>query len=474
MRKSTSQHSSWIALSQFLCQLAHRRGQSHFCGRPSVDGARPQKLGQSPWIALSIAAGLAVLGCLATVASAETPSRNGPGEDRQIMPPAKYDPATVKPAAEKPAAVKPAADMPASPRKIRFQFRFTPWRDALEWFARQADLSLVADATPPGTLNYTDDREYTPAEALDLLNGVLLTKGYTLVRRERLLMLINLEDGIPPNLVPTITPEALDSRGEYELVGVRFNLKKITPEEAEAEISKLLGPQGSVVPLPRARQILVTETAGHLREIQSILARIEQFADDKEGPSEVMGVPRARLIPVYNTQAQEVADVVRQVYGGRIVEGPGTTRGGTRRTATSPETSPGATGLQRGVGEESLRISVGVDTRSNSLIVVAPRPLFHEIQQLVEELDEAAGEDQTTRVVRLHRVTPEAVQQALTAAGGGLVQFGHPPGTPSGKPVVPGKPSSSSQGAGAAPDQAPRTQLPRPGRPAPATGTPAP
>ena len=115
-----------------------------------------------------------------------------------------------------------------------------PWKDVLEWFAQQADLSLMADVTPPGTLNYSDDLEYTPTEALDLLNGVLLTKGYTLVRRERMLILINLEDGIPPNLVPTITPDALDGRGEYELVSVLFNLKKLRPEEAEAEIMELL------------------------------------------------------------------------------------------------------------------------------------------------------------------------------------------------------------------------------------------
>ena len=36
---------------------------------------------------------------------------------------------------------------------------------------------------PKGTFNYTDDRQYTPAQAIDLLNNVLATKGYLLVRR---------------------------------------------------------------------------------------------------------------------------------------------------------------------------------------------------------------------------------------------------------------------------------------------------
>ncbi len=41
---------------------------------------------------------------------------------------------------------------------------------------------MIMDNPPPGTFNYTDERTFTPAQAIDLLNGVLLTKGYTLVR----------------------------------------------------------------------------------------------------------------------------------------------------------------------------------------------------------------------------------------------------------------------------------------------------
>ena len=69
---------------------------------------------------------------------------------------------------------------------LKFQFRYQPWKDVLDWFADQNGLSLVvAENTPKGTFNYTDSREYTPAEALDVLNSVLLIKNFVLVRRER-------------------------------------------------------------------------------------------------------------------------------------------------------------------------------------------------------------------------------------------------------------------------------------------------
>jgi len=135
-----------------------------------------------------------------------------------------------------------AANVPYDGVTIQFNFRFHPWKDALDWFAQQADLSLVLDSPPLGTLNYTDNRRHTPSEALDILNSVLLIKGYTLIQHERMLILINLADGVPPELIPQVPPEDLDQHGEFELVRCLFKLEVATPEEAEQQISQLLGP----------------------------------------------------------------------------------------------------------------------------------------------------------------------------------------------------------------------------------------
>ena len=213
-------------------------------------------------------------------------------------------PATPAAPPKSPVAVVAAPPKPLEDVRLKFQFRYAPWKDVLDWFATQADLSLIADNPPPGTFNYSDSRSYTPAEAINLLNGVLLTKGYTLVRRERMLMLINLEDGIPSVLVPVVPLEDLEKKAEFELVSVLFQLTKMTPEEAEVEVKKLLGPQGSVVMLAKAKQLYVTETAGKLRVIRAMFEAIENPKapkDDKYAvvklkhllPSEFMALGRA-------------------------------------------------------------------------------------------------------------------------------------------------------------------------------------
>jgi hypothetical protein len=62
-------------------------------------------------------------------------------------------------------------------KRLRFMFRYQQWKDVLQWLADQAEMSLVMDAPPPGTFNYSDTREYTPEEAIDMLNGVLIVKA---------------------------------------------------------------------------------------------------------------------------------------------------------------------------------------------------------------------------------------------------------------------------------------------------------
>ena len=196
---------------------------------------------------------------------------------------------------------------PQEEPRLVFNFKYQPWTNVLEWLASQAGLSLVMEGPPHGTFNYSDRRAYTVAEAIDLINSVLLTKGYVLVRRGNMLILVNLEDGVPPNLVPIVPESELANRGEHELVSILVSLSRLTAEEAQQEIRNLLGPQGSVVVLPKAQQLLITDTAGRLRMIREVLAR----ADSPEG-----GVIEAmQVFALKHITPEEALAVLRQLLG---------------------------------------------------------------------------------------------------------------------------------------------------------------
>ena len=167
-------------------------------------------------------------------------------------------------------------------------FRFQPWADVLNWLAEESDLSLVLDAPPPGTFNYSDNREYKPVEAIDLLNGVLATKDFTLIRRGRMLMVLDLKNEIPEGLIPRIALDDLDNRGRMELVSILFPLGGRPADDVNNEITPIIGRHGKSVILPKTGQILVTDYAGNMRAIDALIQSIpssETAAQEKRSPA---------------------------------------------------------------------------------------------------------------------------------------------------------------------------------------------
>jgi len=201
--------------------------------------------------------------------------------------------------------------------KLRFNFRYQRWADVLQWFAEQADLSLVMDAPPPATFNYTDNKEYTPTEAIDLLNGVLLTKDFTLIRRGRMLVVIDMKDGIPQDLIPRIDLKDLEERGKHEFVSVMFPLGKRNAQEVDAEIKQLLGTHGSSVPLPKTQQILVTATAGNMRAIGAVIESIPEPAPPKPQPKPPEPEkPELRNYPTKSVDPGAAVELINQLVTG--------------------------------------------------------------------------------------------------------------------------------------------------------------
>ncbi|MHB8902040.1 MAG: secretin N-terminal domain-containing protein, partial [Thermoguttaceae bacterium] len=180
---------------------------------------------------------------------------------------------------------------------------------------------------------------------------------------------------------------------------------------------------------PRLNALIVEANATDLRTIQEVL----KLLDQPQSPEEVLVTPKARLIPVYNLAASEVAEIVKQVFAEKM-QGGSSRGGGSSPQPPSPADIFAAMrggrsgGEQRGGSsggssnapkEEPERMTVGIDERSNSLIVFASQQTFEEVQLLVEELDSIAGvaEDEATQVVTING-NPEAMKAALMAIMG--------------------------------------------------------
>ncbi len=204
--------------------------------------------------------------------------------------------------------------------RLKFNFRLQKWEAVLDWVADEAGLSLVMDEAPPGTFNYSDSKEYTPTEAIDLLNGWLLTKGYTLVRRERLVMCLNLKGGLPDGAIPRITLEDLETRGRFEFVSVLIPLDGRPADETLTEISPLLGTYGKADLLAATQQLLVADSAATVRTVQQVVKKIplpKKAATPK--PDVPAPKPELKIYPIEHANPEQAGEVLKQIVDGTIV-----------------------------------------------------------------------------------------------------------------------------------------------------------
>ncbi len=213
-------------------------------------------------------------------------------------------------------AAKPLPKMIGPEDGLTIVFNATPWKEVLTWLASQAELSLQVDSYPTGTFTYRDPyRRYTLAETMDVMNGVLLGKGFTLVKKQRVLMSFDLGSGesaeitrgLIRELAELVTTEELNKRGEYEILKCVFALERSTVEEIEKEVKLLIGPQGSVVSLPTASQVLVCETGGKLRIVRDLIERSEK--PDGARSAKIMTIPLKHL------SADELLAIARPLVG---------------------------------------------------------------------------------------------------------------------------------------------------------------
>ncbi|KLU07056.1 protein secretion system [Rhodopirellula islandica] len=202
----------------------------------------------------------------------------------------------------------PATTVPSADKELSFNFSGAPWSDVLRWFSEQADLSLQMDGSPAGTVNFSDPTQtYSVGEGLDLINRLLLDRGWAVVRRGRMLLLVDLEaenaEKLISEMAELVTPDTFDQRGNSDIVRCVFPLGGLSPEEAREELAQIIGPWGRINVLAGARQVVVTETVGKLRTIESVLSAAE------EAQSSVVE------ITLQHRAAEEILEVARPLVG---------------------------------------------------------------------------------------------------------------------------------------------------------------
>lgn len=305
----------------------------------------------------------------------------------------------------------------------------------LDLSGRGAD--IVIQVTPNGLLIASDD-----TDALDQLETVLgmlttptagqsdLPTIYWLkyIKADATAEFLASVMGGGESSLSSVTDSISSGLGGGMLGGLMGGMMGGGGGESSSTAKSILTATGSVniVPEMRLNALFVQAGPVDLEFIDMILEKL----DRAESPEDIDLTSKPKLIRVVHQDAEEVAKVVKEMYSDRIAgqqSGGGGGRGGQGGGQPSPQEiiaaiSGRGRGGRGGGGEtakfELAKISISVNSLSNSLVVIAPPQDFAEIEMLVNILDEAGRPNTTvTTVVGIPGgINSTAMQAALAAA----------------------------------------------------------
>ena len=326
--------------------------------------------------------------------------------------------------------------------KISFSFKGQPWPSVLEWLADVSHMSLQWEEAPAGYLDLTTRGKYTVDEVRDLLNSVLLAKGFTLLRNGEVLIVANLKK-LDPGFVPRVSVDELDQRGNYEPVKVFFDLDWLVAENAVEEVKPLLSSFGKATALKATNRLDVLDTAGNLRRIRELLAEeqsdtgqqrlVREFklrhtraAEVLETLNSLLGIEPKSATGQANPQQMFQA---MQQMGGRG-RGRGQGGGGPGGVEGGEGAGPGGGGeamfgMQAQPQRKESPVYLVVNRRENSILANAPPDKMAVVEQAILAIDVAQDRDgsllggvQRMQVYRLAGISPEALVNVLKELGG--------------------------------------------------------
>ena len=272
------------------------------------------------------------------------------------------------------------------------QFPNNPVSDFLVVYEKLKGVTLIKDASLLGggaNLSLTLNQPVTKAEAVRLLESTLLLNGYVFIALDKnAVKVINTAGGKNPRSegVFLFTNESELPEGEV-VASYVMPLTHLAAADAVPIFEQFitLHPYGSLVPVPVANQVLITENATLIRRLIQVRDLIDTPAPER----------KTDFIQLAQANADRVVELITQILEKREEK----SGGATARAATGQAAQPGVPGLPSAAGGSAGvtisgsksgfagDIQLIADTRTNRILVVASPFDFASISSLIKQFD---------------------------------------------------------------------------------------
>lgn len=273
------------------------------------------------------------------------------------------------------------------------QFPNNPVSDFLLIYEKLKGVTLIKDASllaGGANLSLTLNQPVTKAEAIRLLESTLLLNGYAFIAvDEKAIKVINTQGGKNPRSegVFLFTDEKNLPEGEV-IASYVMPLTYLSAADAVPIFEQFitLHPYGSLVPVPIANQVLITENSTLIRRLVEVRQLVDQPAPEV----------RRVFVQLQQADADRVVELITKLFEDRKTSSASSTtaKAATGQPALPPglASTPGspATGAASITSSESgSDILLIPDTRTNRILVSARPTDIDYIKKLIEDFDVA-------------------------------------------------------------------------------------
>ncbi|MBC7803872.1 MAG: type II secretion system secretin GspD [Candidatus Parcubacteria bacterium] len=263
--------------------------------------------------------------------------------------------------------------------------------------------NFLIDPRVKGTINIVSARPVPVSAVYGIFLSALRLQGFTAVESGGITKIL-------PEADAKLHGGAVSTRGVPagdRLVTHVYTLRYASANQLLPVLRPIISPNNTITVYANNNSLVITDYADNLQRISRIIEAI-----DRPGASE------ARVIPLRNAAAQDVALAVNRILADGVA----------------------GAGAQGGTVESNMRVFVVPDVRTNSVIVRSDNPArVALVQTMVQQLDAPTNAAGNIHVVYLKNAEAVRVAQTLRAilsADAGTAPAASPAPPPSGAPSL--------------------------------------
>jgi len=298
-----------------------------------------------------------------------------------------------------PASAQQQPDEELDEKLVQLDFDDVELAAVIETIARLTDRNFIYDDRVRGRVTIVSPSRVTVDQAYAVFESVLQVKGFTTVEGPGgVLKVIPIREA-KESSIDTVRGKAPSPNRDHFVTRL-IPLRYIDAQDIANTLKPLVSKDAALIAYAQTNTIILTDSAANIRRLLTILDAIDVSSHREE----------LAVIKVDHADASTLGEQISEIYGAEI------SRTGAapapRRAARRPRNAAEPSNPQLAPG---VRVRILTDTRTNSLLVLAPAPQIVDVRKLVMQLDVPVEGSGRIHVHYLKHADSEELAQTLNS-----------------------------------------------------------